>query len=257
MVRQHDLGVADLRGDVADHRATRPNGPRLSRPARLALAGPMAARRERIGIVGRPAGRRAAYGPCIPNRFLAVVPSGLDGKDGRELAMLCRSRTQEAWQKIAQSVHDALRRAWEPLYPNWDARWSEQIDHYFEIRTAVLPWRDCSEQKMGQLLAADGNFHSAFSDVKDVRSLADAIPSEQRPRYDQNSAGNWQAKVELSARLMQAQRAIRHRATVDRNPCRGQEFPPKCSLLGSYEQMGPAGLDDSRRILEGMQPRSV
>ncbi|MBM4092742.1 MAG: type III-B CRISPR-associated protein Cas10/Cmr2, partial [Planctomycetes bacterium] len=60
----------------------------------------------------------------------------------------------------------------------------------------------------------------------------------------------WQAKVELSARLMQAQRSIRHVPPAAEADSPGQEFPPKCSLLGSYEQMGPAGLDDSREFWE-------
>ncbi|TVS20136.1 MAG: type III-B CRISPR-associated protein Cas10/Cmr2 [Planctomycetaceae bacterium] len=192
--------------------------------------------------------RRTA--PCIPNRFLAIVPSGLDGDVAREIALACRQRALEAWQQIARSVHDALHQEWGSSNPGWDARWSEQIDHYFEIRTSVLPWRDCGEAKITKLLAADEDFASAFPDAAAVRTLADAIPRDQRPRYDQKSAGNWQAKVELSARLMQAHRSIRHVPPSTTIRSEGEQFPPKCSLLGSYEQMGPAGLDESREFWE-------
>ncbi len=75
--------------------------------------------------------------PCIPNRFLALVPSGLDGNIAGEVALACRQRAQQAWQKIARSVHDALDQAWGSSNPVWDARWSDQIDHYFEIRTPL------------------------------------------------------------------------------------------------------------------------
>lgn len=188
--------------------------------------------------------------PCIPNRFLALVPSGLDGKIAGEVALACRQQAQQAWQKIARSVHDALDQAWGSSNPGWDARWSDQIDHYFEIRTSVLPWRDCKESKIAELLAADGDFASAFPDAAAVRSLADAIPRDQRPGYDQQSAGNWQAKVELSARLMQAHRSIRHVPPSPTVRSDGEQFPPKCSRLGSYEQMGPEELDESREFWE-------
>ncbi len=192
--------------------------------------------------------RRTA--PCIPNRFLAVVPSGQDGNIAQELALVCRQSALEAWHRIAEVVHNALDQDWGRSNPGWDARWSEQIDHYFEIRTAVLPWKGCSESEIAELMATDGDFASAFPDARKVRSLADAIPSDQRPGYDQRSAGNWQAKVELSARLMQAVRAVRHVPPSTAIRTDGEQFPPKCSLLGSYEQMGPAGLDESRKFWE-------
>jgi CRISPR-associated protein Cmr2 len=186
--------------------------------------------------------------PCIPNRFLAIVPSGLDGNGAQELARACRQRAHDAWRQIAAAVHGALDSAWGRSNPGWDASWSEQIDHYFEIRTAVLPWRDCSEATIAKLLASDGDFASAFPDAAKVRSLGDAIPIEQRPGYDQRSAGNWQAKVELSARLMQAVRAIRHVPPSTEVCIAGEQFAPKCSLLGSYEQMGPAELEESAKF---------
>ena len=80
-----------------------------------------------------------------------------------------------------------------------------------------------------------------------MRGLADAILPDEQPGYDQYTAGRWQARLEASARLMEAQRTIRH-VPASARTAPGEPSPPKCSLLGSYEQMGPAGLQESRRF---------
>ncbi len=51
-------------------------------------------------------------------------------------------------------------------------------------------------------------------------------------------------RLEASARLREAQRSILH--IPIRQTSQDEASPPKCSLLGSYEQMGPAGLNASR-----------
>ncbi len=129
---------------------------------------------------------------------------------------------------------------------NWAKRWEAQVESFFEFRTAVLPWRECSDDAtIAQLGAGSGDFGDAFPHAANVRKMADAIPPNEQPRYAQNSAGSWQAKVDLSARLMQAQRSIRHVPPATKTDSPGEQVPPKCSLLGSYEQMGPAGLKQS------------
>ncbi len=151
----------------------------------------------------------------------------------------------EAWRNLADTVLGELNQKWPFAPPDWASRWNEQVENYFEIRTAVLPWREASDEVIGRLIAGEDGFDKAFPDVAAVRRLADAIPAGETPGYSQKSAGNWQAKVELSARLMQAQRSIRHVPPSTEVKHEGEEFPPKCSLLGSYEQMGPAGLQQS------------
>lgn len=200
--------------------------------------------KDLAAIEAPPKERRIA--PCIPNRFLAVVPWGPDGSVAGELAARCRSRARAAWLELADAVRNQLDRKWKPLDANWAARWAEQVQDYFEIQTCVLPWRASGgDQAIGELLAGQGGFAAAFPDAAAVRSLADAIPPQQQPGYAQKSAGSWQAKVELSARLMQAQRAVRHVPPSTVLTTDAEQVPPKCSLLGSYEQMGPAGLQES------------
>ncbi len=97
-------------------------------------------------------------------------------------------------------------------------------------------------------------FAEAFPEAAKVRKLADAIPDDECPHYLKQSnpgrtnlSGLWQAQMELSARLMEAQRTVRH---VPPATAPGGHVPPKCSLMGSYEQMGPDGLEDSRSFWE-------
>lgn len=194
--------------------------------------------------IASPASARS-MAPCIPNRFLALVPWGLEGSRARDLASRCENAAREAWQDMADAVLSGLNQKWPSAPAEWASRWSEQVKNHFEIRTSVLPWREASDEVIGRLIAGEDGFDKAFPDAAAVRRLADAIPAHEAPGYSQKSAGSWQAKVELSARLMQAQRSIRHVPPSTRVKDEGEEFPPKCSLLGSYEQMGPAGLQES------------
>jgi CRISPR-associated protein Cmr2 len=195
--------------------------------------------------------------PCLPNRFVAVVPWGVDGDEAAALADRCRGRTLEAWQRLAQAVRAELQRRWDTECPGWDCRWDSQIDNFLDVRTAVLPWWEADDAALARLLAGRQNFAEAFPDAQRVRELVKAIPEADRPRYGQESAGQWQHRLELSARLMEAQRSVRHVPA----PTPDETVPPKCSLLGSYEQMGPDGLDDSRQFWEdvcrGLRRRSL
>lgn len=184
--------------------------------------------------------------PCLPNRFLALVPWGPDGQTAAQLAADCEQAARLAWSEIATSVRRDLKPRLDCIAEGWDRRWDDQVESYFDVRTAILPWRDCrDDEACGKLIAGAGGFADAFPDASAIRQLAAAIPDQDRPPYDQNSAGSWQAKVELSARLMQALRAVRHipAAADGRSP--GEKFPAKCSLLGSYEQVGPEDFDRS------------
>lgn len=187
--------------------------------------------------------------PCIPNRFLAVVPWGAEGQDAQRLANACRSGALDAWRLIAKNVHDQLAHKWDDIDQRWDQRWTDQIESFFDVRTAILPWKSLNDDEaVGKLLAGDGGFETAFPDAAAVRELAAAIPKDEQPGYDQNNAGRWQARVELSARMMQSTRAIRHipPATVASDPL--EQLPPKCSLLGTFEQMGPGAREDAERF---------
>jgi CRISPR-associated protein Cmr2 len=189
--------------------------------------------------------------PCLPHRFVALVPWGLDGEAARGLAAKCEENAKKAWQQIARAVHNELRGPLRHLDTNWDRLWPKQIDSYLECRTAVLPWRSCSDEVLARLLADNDDFAQAQPNAGAVRRMAAAIPAAERPGYSQESAGGWQARVALVVRLLEAQRAVR---PVPTDLATGW-VPGKCSLFGTYEQMGPAELGRSadfwKEVAEG------
>jgi CRISPR-associated protein Cmr2 len=59
---------------------------------------------------------------------------------------------------------------------------------------------------------------------------------------------DWNDEWNRLGRLMDTLRSVRH--VPDYFPTADEQVPAKCSLLGSYEQMGPANLQESRRFWE-------
>jgi len=205
-----------------------------------------------------PEARRA---PCIPNRFLAIVPMGRGGASAVTLAAECESRTKQAWDQLSSGCRTVFRKAlpepWASSWSNeWDARWRRQTSSFFEVRTAVLPWQECSEESIAWLHGTRP-FGDTFPALAAVRGLAQAIPPEERPGfhptqrpsgYRQDQAGSWQTKLMLSTRLMEAERDIRHVPDYVPTPDENGRFGLKCTLMGTYEQVGPAEREPSKEF---------
>lgn len=172
--------------------------------------------------------------PCLPNRFLAVVPRDI----ADALAENCKEASRKAWLEVAQSVHEVLNPVYKALSfgTDWDRWWHRQIDHYFSVYTSVFSRRDCPEELLVSLLGREI--------APKVRDLAQLIPHAHRPRYDQKASGTWQALVEYAGKLLEAHRTVRNVPGSAQAPV-GAMVPKKCSLLGSFEQMGPASLSES------------
>jgi len=206
----------------------------------------------RLGDVPEPdaSARRA---PSVPNRFLAVVPHGDCEGESRGLAARCENAAREAWARCCDAVRNELDKKLRglPGGEGWERRWNEQVGSFWDIRAVVLPHRECGEglKVLAKLYGKDG-FEQAFPEAAKVRGLEDAIPKADRPGYDQKSAGRWQALADLSARLMEAQRVVRHVPPSTRLESPTDRFPPKCTMLGSYEQVGPDGLNESAEFWE-------
>ena len=187
---------------------------------------------------------RERRSPSIPNRFVALVPWGQDGCDGHAMAELCAEAVRDAWGRIAEDVHDALHPKLVAIDPEWAKRWHRQVDQFFEVRTSVLPEQPLDDIFLAGLIGGARTFESLWPEAAAVRRLARVIPGSHRPSYGQESAGRWQAHLETSARLMEAQRTVKHvPASLEEMPS-----PAKCSLLGTFEQMGPTGLEEGRRF---------
>jgi len=180
--------------------------------------------------------------PSLPNRFLALVPAS----EASGLARRCQEAARTAWRDLAESVRRRLDREVSE-FRGWDALWRQQIDDYWEVSSAILPSRGISDDDLARFCGARA-FAEAWPQAGRVRELAASIPPPDRPGYRQDSAGRWQATVDLAARALEARRAIRH---VPKNPVRTDgPVPQKCALLGTVERMGPPEFDQNRKFWE-------
>ena len=179
----------------------------------------------------------ARMAPSLPHRFTAVVPWGRNGEQANALREACLSAARDGWRRVATAVRTNIDSRLARIQPEWDRLWSQQIESALDFRVAVVPDRDLSDERLARLFGC-GDFSSAWPQAQRVRDLATVIPPEHRPGYDQDHAGRWQAQTEFASRLMAAQRIVRH-VPESGDPGTGPS-PGKCTLFGSWEQMGPA-----------------
>ncbi|MGH7067938.1 MAG: type III-B CRISPR-associated protein Cas10/Cmr2 [Acetobacteraceae bacterium] len=174
--------------------------------------------------------------PSLPNRFLALVPMGPDGSWAEGLARATEAAAADAWRELAESVRREIDGNLGAPFRNWDQRWETQILETWDFVVVALPLRELGTDAKLAEFHDKGTFAEAFPAAEAVRSLASAIPPHERPGYDQQSAGRWQASVDLAARFLQAARSVRRVPLAASFP---GEVPEKCTLLGTWEQMGP------------------
>ena len=181
--------------------------------------------------------------PSLPNRFLAIAPSGPDGEKARALIARCEASLRDSWRLLEEAVRAELGRRTDKAWEQWDRRWREQVEGLLEVRSVVLPETGCDEQVLADLLGAR-SFEDAWPDAGKVRQLAKAAGHDG---YSPVNVGKWQAEVDMVARLMEAQNTVRHVPAVSGDT---GNTPAKCALMGSYEQMGPDELEPSREFWE-------
>lgn len=189
--------------------------------------------------------------PCLPHRFLAVVPYDENGAVANELADRCRESAHLAWREIADAVRRKLAPVMGGTCPDWDKRWNSQVDEYFQAHVAVTPLGgagDMVDRRLSNLLSGQNFFANAFASAQAIREMAGAISAAEQTGYQQDHSGRWQHQVELATRSLAAQRIIRNVPASGNSPTAGERVPQKCSLLGTSEQMGPDDLGESRKF---------
>ena len=204
---------------------------------------------ERVPCPAPHAGRA----PSLPNRFVAVAPWGRDGAAAAALRDACVDAARAGWRRLADAVRRRLDPAFAPLSQDWARFWEPQIESTLDFRGAVAPLDALDDDRLARLVGA-ADFASGWPDAQKVRDLSRATPAAHRPPYGQDHAGRWQAQMEMSARLMAATRAVRH-VPLAGDAGRGPS-PAKCTLFGSWEQMGPAKYDASRTFWERAAERT-
>lgn len=152
--------------------------------------------------------------PSIPNRFLAIVPSQYAG----ELEVAIRRAFDAKWKATAGDVHRFIAQECGAEFPDWDRNWQTQIESYFGVYVTHFELRDAPLREIG------------FRPDGDLQRLAGVFPSPAP------SLGLWQEAVRYSTALMEASTQIRH---VPDYAAAAGVAGAKCTLFGTYEQMGP------------------
>jgi len=169
----------------------------------------------------REQGKRPTSGqmttPCLPNVFVAWLP---EGAAATQAAEACANECHKAWSQLCKTIHDGLESQVHrlPHAEAWDRHWQQQIESFFEVRVAALSLTGLAPEQVAELVATTG--------------------------------GDWQARMDLLGGLMAATRMVRHVPAYRPEPDPMGFWPAKCSLMGTYEQMGPAGLAESRQFWE-------
>ena len=160
-------------------------------------------------------GNPAATLACLPHTFAAEVPA----TEAAALKAAVLRAVEDEWKRIAAKVHAALDSSFRNGDRHWDQHWQAQIDSYFEFTGVVLPLADATVTVMDSL----------------------GVPMD-----DSQDADNalWGRQWNLQKSLLDAARTVRH-VPAYAPSARDHKHPVKCSLLGSYEQMGPAGFQQS------------
>jgi CRISPR-associated protein Cmr2 len=166
--------------------------------------------------------------PGFPSRFRARVPA--DGCD--KLAEKCVDACRREWEAICGAVRNHKELA--PVFAEradrvargevWDKNWPGQITSYFEQRCVAIPLGKDTDERIEKLNVEAG------------------LRPEAR-------------RMALLERLMDAAKSVRHvPAYVPQGDAEGR-FPAKCSLLGNFEQMGPAEFHASREFWASLTSR--
>lgn len=159
--------------------------------------------------------------PCLPNKFLAVVPAGEAGR----IAQACRKSFQEEWRKIGECAREKLSEVLPPRHglEGENSLWNRQVEGFFDVRTVILPISEITNETVKRLFGAASKF---------------------------NSDDHWSTCWRLLNKSLAAQKSIRHFPSYE---VRGDEegrFAAKCSLLGTYEHIGPAEREAAKTFWE-------
>jgi len=82
--------------------------------------------------------------PNLPNRFLALVPTGWTDAAGDSVAKVAANAVEKAWKEIAKNVQDAIHALVGKDYPGWDDLWLLQTERFPVIDYVIHDWQDTS-----------------------------------------------------------------------------------------------------------------
>ena len=149
---------------------------------------------------------------------------GQNGETARQRGEACEMAARQAWQKLANAVRRKLDPQLKQLCPEWGRRWEEQIATLPEVSWVVVPRAELTVAELTRL----------------------GCPPDDDLLL---------ARIEAVGRIADAARLVR---PVPVLPMReGERHPPKCSILGSFDQMGPAAFRESSQFWQDVAQQKV
>lgn len=187
-----------------------------------------------------------------PNRFVALIADGEEDWAAQRMAEEVVKRCRAAWAKIASAVKEwlLLRDPFgNPDFAGWDINWADQIESFFSVQASFLPGSAIRQDDLRQTLAAfQANSLSTISpESAALAKISEKIETKGHDSVYQQQQGEWQFLIQLSALMMESFSRVKHVPSYVAQPDAEGKYPQKCTLLGSYEQMGPGdrGRNDS------------
>jgi CRISPR-associated protein Cmr2 len=178
----------------------------------------------------------------LPNWFLAVVPA----EEAATLARQCREAAQRGWEQLAAGVHERWDRLVRELLPElaegWDRTWWRQIRNSFFITSTYVKDTELSESLWVEILQGkQPSRNYSPTDAEDFGPSQQEVPNG---KHSIRLLEFWQAATNVVSCLLTASRQVFpiHKFVPD------SESSPKCSLLGTWEQVGPTDHREASRF---------
>ncbi|MDZ7816539.1 MAG: type III-B CRISPR-associated protein Cas10/Cmr2 [Planctomycetota bacterium] len=165
---------------------------------------------------------------ALTNVFFALVPSDRAKKTEKDI----RNAVNEAWSLVCDKVYKHLAKKFSQ-FKDYADLWNAQTEDFLETNVALLPLDDLD--KYTELFPSDYPAKKLIEQFKDV---ADKLGSQEA------SAAKWAFALDLVAKAESARRIVRHVPAYEAKPV-DDKYGRKCTLFGSYEQIGPSDFDKS------------
>ncbi|MGC8828165.1 MAG: type III-B CRISPR-associated protein Cas10/Cmr2 [Verrucomicrobiia bacterium] len=138
--------------------------------------------------------------PNLPNRFLALVPSG---EKGREIAKAAEEAVRKTWEGIADSVKNLINDKVGKECKGWDEAWDNQVSKFPVIDWVIHEWTDVetaiNNAKEKNAPPIEGGWENCPL-YHAYKWATEVIPQGEREEYDahHNSAFAWMLHYALT-----------------------------------------------------------
>jgi CRISPR-associated protein Cmr2 len=179
----------------------------------------------------------ALHATCIPNKFIARIP---DKEEAIKLAESCEDAAKSALKALSEAVKNKIAPLFNEKCSDWDANWDAQVESYFEIRTSVIHFGDLDDTKEQK--------NNILNRIKELEVYKDKTNNSEWTDFT--------FLYDYIGKLQETKRSVKHfpnyipKGVEKIIKVKDEEekimiYTPKCSVMGTYEQMGPADFTES------------